>query len=231
VYVRRIDGTELHLQASGSLWRDALVLHDSETGTLWSQVTGEAIQGTHVTRHLERYPSILTTFAEFAREYPHGRVLVKPAGASGSPYADYYASPGRMGIFGTQNPDGRIAGKSKVIGLTFGYDAAAVPLADSGTPQALTEHVADERLLVYWAPATRTAAVYHRPETTDAGDVRLSGSDPGALQSADGKVVWDALTGAVQAGEGESLRPAPFLIAYWFAWRNFYPHTRIVEVP
>ena len=24
---------------------------------------------------------------------------------------------------------------------------------------------------------------------------------------------------------------AGFLIAYWFAWRNFYPHTRVVDLP
>jgi hypothetical protein len=231
VYVRRIDSTELHLQASGSLWRDALVLHDRETGTLWSQVTGEAIGGAHMSRRLERYPSTLTTFAEFVREYPQGRILAKPEGAEGSPYAGYYANSERMGIFGTQNPDEKLDGKSKVIGLTVGYDAVAVPLSQSGHPLAIIETVGEERLLAYWDPDTHTAAVYHAPPARDSGDVRAVASDPHTLQSADGTMAWDALTGELKVGEGAPLQPAPFLISYWFAWRNFYPHTRIVEVP
>ena len=229
MYVRRLDTLEIHLQASGSLWRDALVLHDPETGTLWSQVTGEGIRGARSGTYLERYPSTVTTFAEFSRQYPQAEVLAKSDGSRGTPYEEYYADAGTMGIFGTQNQDDRLAGKSKVVGLNTDAEAVAVPLPADGRARLQTVTIGEQTLIVYWNPASETAVVYRHPEGI-ANELSVD-EDSGRIRSVQDGISWDAATGArVGDGEiGDGLDKVPFMIAYWFSWRNFYPHTSVAE--
>jgi hypothetical protein len=229
VYVRRVDSLDIRLQASGSLWRDALVMQDPITGTLWSQMTGAAIQGPLRPARLEQYPSTMTTFVQFARRFPRGKLLVKPASVRGTPYADYYADPNALSIFGTRNPDPRQDGKSKVIGLSVGSTALAVPLSDSDAPRLIPATLGERGLIIYWDARTETAAVYARPSGRANDKLLVDPARPGSISTGDGAATWDALTGlpSVQMPGIAPLQPVPFLISYWFAWLSFYPHTQV----
>ena len=46
MYARDLDGKTLTLGVSGKLIRNSLVMFDRETDTLWSHLTGEALEGT-----------------------------------------------------------------------------------------------------------------------------------------------------------------------------------------
>lgn len=110
------------------LWRDALIMYDRSTQSLWSQITGTAIAGPMKGRRLEEVPSELTTWGEWKRRHPGTLVLAKPP-LSGSPYDDYFADPTRIGVRGSINPDPRLPGKELVIGLERNGRFAAIPLA------------------------------------------------------------------------------------------------------
>jgi hypothetical protein len=45
VYSREIDGQEYSFGVSGKLIMNVLVMYDRETGSLWSQLLGEAVEG------------------------------------------------------------------------------------------------------------------------------------------------------------------------------------------
>ena len=45
MYTRLVDGKELELRVSGKLYKDALVMVDRETGTLWTQVMARRCAG------------------------------------------------------------------------------------------------------------------------------------------------------------------------------------------
>jgi uncharacterized protein DUF3179 len=129
VYARpQLNGHPTTLGVSGMLWRDALVMYDRATDSLWSQVNGSAVAGPERGKRLQELPSTLTTWGEWKRRYPETLVLVKPA-LAGSPYEDYFADPDRIGVRGSTNPDPRLPGKELVIGLEHNGRFAAVPLS------------------------------------------------------------------------------------------------------
>jgi hypothetical protein len=225
VYVRRIDTTVLTFQASGSLWRDAMVMHDPETATLWSQVTGEAIFGAHAGRKLDVYPSTMTTFAEYVAHHPDGLILAKPEGMTGSYYARYYADRGRMGIFGTQNSDTRLEGKDKVIGLRRDRLSLAVAAPATGDPVFKRITMGEDDYWIFWDPSHHTAAVWLAPESQTGN---LPHMESGSVLRSNNDAAWNVVTGRRVSGHGPNLESAPFLIAYWFAWKNFYPETELV---
>jgi hypothetical protein len=200
-------------------------MHDPETATLWSQVTGEAISGVHAGRKLDVYPSTITTYAEYVAHHPNGLILAKPEGMTESHYARYYADRNRMGIFGTQNSDSRLDGKDKIIGLRQDPFTLAVSAPATGDPVLETITLGEDEYWVFWDPSHHTAAVWLALEG-QAG--HLVNSESGSAISSGNDAVWDVLTGRRVDGRGPNLESAPFLIAYWFAWKNFYPETELV---
>lgn len=152
------------------LWRDALIMYDRSTQSLWSQINGTAVAGPMKGRRLVEVPSELTKWGEWKRRYPQTLVLSKPP-LSGSAYDDYFADPERIGVRGSTNPDPRLPGKELVIGLERDGRFAAIPLSfvekrgvvkaeALGIPLVITAEGAHERTasgprvsskIVYWA--------------------------------------------------------------------------------
>ena len=170
MYARpQVNGNPTTLGVSGMLWRDALIMYDRATDSLWSQVDGTAVAGPEKGRRLQELPSELTTWGDWKRRHPDTLVLVKPA-VPASPYEDYFADPERIGVRGSTNPDPRLPGKALVIGLEREGRFAAVPLSlvearkqmeveAVGIPLVITPSGAYERTsnapvsskVIYWA--------------------------------------------------------------------------------
>ena len=129
MYARpQLNGTPTTLGVSGMLWRDALIMYDRATDSLWIQVNGTAVAGPQRGKRLQELPSELTTWGDWKRRHPDTLVLLKPA-LAGSPYEDYFADRERIGVRGSTNPDARLPGKELVIGLEHNGRFAAVPLS------------------------------------------------------------------------------------------------------
>lgn len=127
VYAREVDGNVLRFRVSGMLWRNALVLEDRETGTLWSQVTGEAIRGPLAGKRLEALRASHTAWAGWSREHPATEVLRKDRAVAGSAYEAYANDPSRFGITRTKAALRRLPGKTLVYGVSLDGAAVAVP--------------------------------------------------------------------------------------------------------
>lgn len=102
-------------------------MYDRVTGSLWSQVKGEAVAGPLKGKRLAHLPSELTTWTDWKRRHPDTLVLVKPRQA-GSAYADYHDDPGKIGVLGTVNPDPRLPAKTLVLGIEHNDRYAAIPI-------------------------------------------------------------------------------------------------------
>jgi hypothetical protein len=170
VYARpQIKETPTTLGVSGMLWRDALVMYDRATNSLWSQVDGTAVAGPEKGKRLQELPSELTTWGQWKRRHPDTLVLVKPS-LSASPYDGYFTDPEHIGVRGSINPDSRLPGKELVIGIERNGRFAAVPLSlvekrqrmevqALGIPLVITPSGAYERTsnarisskIIYWA--------------------------------------------------------------------------------
>jgi hypothetical protein len=111
---------------SGKLWRNSLIMMDEETGSLWSHVTGEALDGTKKGRRLETVPSVQTTWTRWTLEHPEAKLLKKGTEIRGSQYQRYFDDPDRTGMFRANWLQDRLPGKDLVHGLVRGPHALAV---------------------------------------------------------------------------------------------------------
>ncbi len=104
-------------------------MYDRQTGSLWSHVTGECVEGELQGVRLSMVPAELTTYRDWVARFPSTLVLAKhPDEGKDSRYREY-ASSGRQGIFGTQTIRRELAPKAIVQGVVIDAEAAAVPRA------------------------------------------------------------------------------------------------------
>jgi hypothetical protein len=232
VYTRTVEGEELNFGVSGKLYKDALVMFDRETNSLWTQVDGSVLRGEMEGRQLDKVPALQTTWKQWKKLHPDTLVLKKKGRAKGSVYADYHANPGMMGINDAQNPDSRLPGKSLVVTIRDGNDALAVPVEKLEKKPLHQTEVAGAPLAVVFHRKSKTARVFDRRVDGRTlsfevgrrrGEIHLRDAETGTL--------WSGLTGKAVKGElaGKELKAVPHMVNYWFAWAAYNPRTRVEE--
>jgi len=175
VYGRRVRGRTLTLEVSGKLWRNSLVMVDRETGSLWSQIPGEAIAGPLKGAKLPRLAASGrdTTFADWKAEDVRLAVL-KERGMT-SPEQDVYASyheGSETGIRARERSDHRLPLKTMVLGFSRGEEAWALPASEVPPGETRAVRLGDRIVRVRNGP----------------GGVELIGTAPSDLEVM--KVYW-----------------------------------------
>lgn len=194
VHVRKIGDRILDFGVSGSLWKDALVMYDRATHSLWSHVVGECIEGALVGSRLAAWPVTMTTFRDWVAQHPSTLVLVKgPGDARDSHYREYKASD-QQGIFGTIAKRAELEAKEIVQGLSIAGEAVAIPVAACRQGVPVQFKIGDRRFV--------------------------------ALKVGDAVTIYERVLGGKAS---PTPREVPSTTAYWFAWLNFHPKTRVVR--
>ncbi len=119
MYSRELDGKTYTFGVSGKLWRDALLMYDHQTRSLWSHITGEAIEGTLKGKQLKPLASMpQIAWKTWQTNYPKTKVLSvgKRESLKRDNYADYHRSQ-RAGVSRMNYTDKRLPNKSLVIGV------------------------------------------------------------------------------------------------------------------
>ncbi len=230
MYTRVVDGKEIELHVSGKLYKDALVMFDRETGTLWTQVDGKALRGPLAGHHLAEIPAVQTTWKVWKTLHPDTLLLRKPMTVRGSPYEDYVASPERRGLSGTRG-DKRLPGKTLIVGVHAGKDAVAIPLPALEKRQLVEVELAGEPLVVFYSRKDETATVFRRTLDERRLSFRLhKRGNQTFLEDAETGSAWSPLEGRAVEGplQGKRLEAIPYLRSYWYAWSAYRPQTRIV---
>lgn len=201
MYTRTVGGRELSFGVSGKLYKDALVMFDRETDSLWTQVDGTVLRGELEGAKLETVPITQTTWKVWKRLHPDTLVLLKGRKISGSGYAEYDKDAKMFGLSGLQNPDERLPGKAMVISLRDGLDALALPIRKLKKNPFHQTTLNGRPIVVVWNPGSKTAGVYER---------RLNGEELDFYVTGQGRVLklrdkqtgttWNGLTGAVDLG-------------------------------
>ncbi len=223
MYARKVEGKTLTLGVSGNLWKDVLVLYDRETESLWTQLSGAAIDGPLKGQTLQEIPSEMSTWAEWKALHPDTVVLKKsePVGPS---YVGYAADPDRLGMFDSKNTDQRLGGKETVYGVRLPGGVALAVVASHLKREGVVVASADGSRLLMTRSAAGGVVAYRLP-----GGAPAVRQQDGTWKLADGARV-NASTGEVLGGarQGETLERLPVTRAYWFAWISFYPRTELV---
>ncbi len=126
MHARQVDDRTLSFIVSGKLWRNSLIMQDKETGSLWSHVTGECLEGEYEGKQLKMIPVVQTTWREWVQDHPETRVLKKSEEIKSSQYEKYFDDPERNGLFQVVWLQDRLPGKSLVHGLLLGPHSLAV---------------------------------------------------------------------------------------------------------
>lgn len=234
MYSRVVDGKTLTFGVSGKLWKNALVMYDRETSSLWSHLTGECIEGHYEGKALEMLASTpIVRWKVWKENYPDTKVLTVQGREEQrrDNYRDYHGSS-RTGLFPTEHKDKRFHNKELVIGVHVKGSSKAYPTQKSrwetgkhGVWNLVEDDVGGVPLLVYHDPDNFTSAVYSRQVGTET--LTFEDQAEGYFTRDAGGGRWNLLTGT--GSDGSRLTPIPHLNVYWFAWVDFYPNADLFE--
>lgn len=227
-----VDGRLLDFGVSGRLARNALVMYDRQTETLWSQILGRAIEGELLGRALDPLPAWMTTWGAWSALHPETLAL-QTDGRGRDPYEDYYQRDD-AGVRGEENPDPRLGTKAMVTGAVV-EDVPAAWAHDALAREPLrVDRVGGVPVLVVHDPGTATT-VLHRAEAAGRElTFREAESPPAAglsrrIEDRETGSTWQAWTGTAVDGPlaGERLEPIPSTSVFWFGWTDYFPSTML----
>lgn len=231
MYTREVKGKELELAVSGKLYKDALVMFDRETGTLWTQVDGKALRGPLLGSSLTEVPAVQTTWKAWKKLHPDTLVLRKPGSVRGSHYEGYFQDPGKRGLFGTRGDD-RLGGKDKIVGVHEGSDAVAVPESLLRKRTVVQFQLGAKPVVVMYAQDAETPGVFRPIVDGKMLSFRVRGAGGQTLiEDVETGSVWSPLDGKAIRGPlaGKRLARVPYLHSFWYAWSAYRPETRVIS--
>lgn len=200
VHRREVDGEPIALGNQGALFGNALTMWDHDTGSVWSQISGEALLGPLAGMRLELLPSTLTEWGTWQREHPTTRALDADPGRSGFHIDDMH------------------------IAIEVGDEALAVAVADLRNEGVINVEVGGLSLAVVAEPAPGGwwAAFSRRlDERTVTFELR-----DGELHEVGGQGRWDASRGLPRDGE-QRLDPVGALTIFESDFRTHFRGGRI----
>ncbi|PIR55114.1 hypothetical protein COU74_02955 [Candidatus Peregrinibacteria bacterium CG10_big_fil_rev_8_21_14_0_10_36_19] len=93
VYERTLDGSIIQFGVSGLLYESNLLMYDTKTESLWSQIEGRSVVGDLADTELTRFPMQVMTFENAKTSYPNLEIMSETTGYSRNydiyPYGDY----------------------------------------------------------------------------------------------------------------------------------------------
>lgn len=215
-----LDGKELTIGVSGMLRKNALVMYDRETETLWASFTGEALAGPlmgKTLKILESTPRV--SFGAWKKAYPDTKVLsINGVSHSNSRYERYFNSD-RTGMGTVENTDGRLGNKVLIVGVVLNKKATAVPLDFLNDKGVVKTKLDGKDIVIYADIELGIFGAVKVPK-----DVDIKKIDGESLVSADGRK-WSTIDGS---GKDSDLEMLPALRSFWFAWGDHYPETGLI---
>jgi hypothetical protein len=226
VYSREINGEEYTFGVSGKLIMNVLVMYDRQTGTLWSQLLGEAVEGELKGTKLEFLPAWQTTWADWKNQHPESLALRKGYFGAADPYDSYYQSS-QSGVIGEDHFDDRLYVKEFVVGVEEGGAAIAYPFSVLNDQPVVNDQIGDVPLLVVFNADTGTGVVFNR--RIDDQVLTFNISDGLTLIDEETNTLWEGMKGQALEGPlaGQELSRLKSTSSFWFGWKDWYPDTQI----
>ena len=239
MYSRELDGETYTFGVSGKLLRDALLMYDHQTHTLWSHITGEAVEGELKGKQLKMLagtPRI--NWKDWKRNHPLTKVLSVPRDSRRPErriqdpivdnYAQYHASS-NAGISGTQYIDDRLMDKTLVVGVRINESYRAYPFKSFRRKSIINDKVGDVPVLAFHDLESNATAVFLR--TVEGQALTFEPARGYFVKDVTTETTWNLITGMATEGKlkGHTLERLPAMNIYWFAWARYHPETTVYE--
>ncbi|HUF79054.1 MAG TPA: DUF3179 domain-containing protein [Thermoanaerobaculia bacterium] len=238
---RLASGEVLTFGTSGLLYRSNKLMVDRATGTLWSNLLGEAVVGplaaldadgegsaAGAPARLEVLPLTLTTWAEWHSLHPETTVLALDPELGrrwGFDYSPGAADRAREGVsFPIWRKSGRLDPKAEVYALRVGGAPKAYPVERLEAEGVVNDTVGGEPVVLVTDPGSGAVRAYRR------GGHRFRWSEDGALVDGQDRPWRQTETGLEPPAGAVDLEPLPRLpghVTFWFGWFGFFPETEV----
>lgn len=211
MYAREVDGQTLTLAVSGMLWNRSLVMRDVETGSLWSHLLGEAMQGPLKGKRLRQVPSLITDWQTWRERFPNSSVVV----------LSHISSHLRRGFHSG-------ALQRYVLGVAERGTPLAWTLALLDHQRVVNDELAGRPVVAMYDSASTTARLFDRHFESQVLTFRHV---DGTIQDVEMGSTWEPVTGKALSGPaaGKYLTPLPAIVSYRRAWLEFHPNSVIHE--
>ncbi|QDV35097.1 DUF3179 domain-containing (seleno)protein [Tautonia plasticadhaerens] len=216
VYGREVEGRELTFHVNGMLYHGNMVMVDSETGTLWSQLQGLGLDGSLAGRQLGGFPAVITPWHAWQARHPQTSVLNfdrEPEGPSPPPEGEILPHQERL----SPGPS-----KDFLLGINRGDEGRAWKLGDLRRNPVLNELACGIPLVLIHDSESDTFLAFDR--RVDGIELTFRGEGGRIVDDQTGSV-WDAGSGRAVDGprSGSILKAVRTTITLASAWEKLYP--------
>lgn len=189
---------------------NAMTWYDHKSGSVWSQVWGQAIAGPRKGTTLALIPASIVPWETWKNQHPDTLAM----------------TTGKDALFSREEPlrDGWVAG------ITLGEYSKAYQFQALIRDSVVNDTIGPYPVVLYADPETRTVNAYLRQVGEQVLTFSLDESGT-ALIDAETESRWNPVLGVILEGQqaGQALRPVPYLSSFDWAWLDFYPNSTIYE--
>jgi hypothetical protein len=212
IFSRRVTHHTLTFFLSGELMDDNMVMEDVETGSKWSQLAGEAIEGPLTGEKLEQLAATWTDWKTWRESHPATTVPRLARSVENYQHHSLYSDflPERSFFFKLQ------------WGLAIRGKARSWPYARLSQRPVVNERFGGKALLIVFDRKTSTPTAFDRQ--VDGLDLTFQLCADG-LTDDDTPSRWDPISGRAVSGpmKGRRLTPVAGTTSLESAWRKFFP--------
>ena len=227
MYAREVGEQTLTFGVSGMLYKDALIMFDRETESLWTQVDGRSILGSFEGRQLKALPAIHATWKQWKALYPDSQVLRKRA-ITPSAYTAYHGNR-ELGILGRRNEDTRLNGKERILGVVNDATSMAFPIDEVRRAELVQAEVGEQPIVLIATSDDLPVFAYDRRIDGRTLTFQMLDGDPLHLLDLETGTQWDIREGLGISGPlaDNRMERVAAHSAFWFGWRGYFPETDI----
>ncbi|MCK0157334.1 DUF3179 domain-containing protein [Cellulophaga sp. F20128] len=221
---RIVKGKETTFGVSGLLYNTNLIPYDRETGSNWSQILNEAVNGELIGEKAALIPLVEMQWGAWKAMYPNSKVVSTSTGHSRdygiSPYGNY-AEEHDFFLFPVEK-DARLNSKERVLTLVSGKQAKVYRFPSFEAVKIIYDDFLGEQYMVVGNESFMVAFKIEAEHNLLEFEYVYNGTAAVLLTDDEGNE-WDVFGEALSGPrKGQKLGAAPYFMAYWFSIPAFY---------
>jgi len=228
---RVIDGEETTFGVSGLLYNSNLIPYDRKTGSNWSQMRIQSINGPLISSTVTTYPLVETSWATAKLIYPDAKVVTSNTGFSRNynsyPYGDYRTNHSSF-IFPTSGDDNRLNAKERVLGVFNDDKTKAYRISDFEDGRIITDIIGNDKFLIYSNQQKNLISAFKVTNIPTGTEFTVSSNQDQFIINDNNGNSYDIFGNSKNSGI-INLEYAKSFVAYWFAWTAFYQNTELYD--